>query len=188
MHSSFAFFDAYIQAKGTATVDTAPASNHFFKNQTIRPPNASAAVLAPPPAFAPAAAVPNVAAPEQFMQLLLNMQMMNNPLFNPALLPYGHLQPQQALTAPPPPQHAPQPIQPTPLVLPREISLDEYFDRYKVDLDDQRVLKELGYVPGDEGIQELSKEIWDTTKVLPLPKGRILRQHAKFVKDVKHGL
>lgn len=134
------------------------------------------------------AAVPNVATPEPLMQLLLNMQMMNqiNPLFNLALVPpYGHMQPQQA---PPLPQYAPHPVQSTPLVLPREISLDEYFDRYKIDSEDQRVLKELGYVPGDEGIEELPKEVWEMTKVLPLPKGRILRQHAKFVKDVKDGL
>ncbi|KAJ7100548.1 hypothetical protein C8R44DRAFT_747582 [Mycena epipterygia] len=155
------FSDAYIQAKGTATVDKAPASNHFFKNQMIRPPSAFATVAAPPPAFAPIAAVPNVAAPEPLMQLLLNMQMMNqiNPLFNPALVPpYGHMQPQQA---PPLPQYTPHPVQSTPLFLPREISLDEYFDRYKIDSEDQHVLKELGYVPGDEGIEELPKEVWE---------------------------
>ncbi|KAJ7112243.1 hypothetical protein C8R44DRAFT_741937 [Mycena epipterygia] len=175
-------------AKGTATVDKAPASNHFFKNQTIRPPSAFATVAALPPAFAPIAAVPNVAVPEPLMQLLLNMQMMNqiNPLFKPALVPpYGHMQPQQA---PPLPQYTPHPVQSTPLVLPREISLDEYFDWYKIDSEDQRVLKELGYVPGDEEIEELPKEVWEMTKVLPLPKSRILRQHAKFVKDVKNGL
>lgn len=73
-------------------------------------------------------------------------------------------------------------------MLPHTISLDEYCDRYQINADDQRVLVELGYEPGDNGIKELDKEVWDAVKVTPLAKGRILRQHTAFIKDVIAGL
>lgn len=75
-----------------------------------------------------------------------------------------------------------------PVELPREILLEEYFERYKLNAEDRRVLTELGYVPGDEGIKDLDAAAWQATKVLPLAKARILRQHAAFLKDVTERL
>lgn len=73
-------------------------------------------------------------------------------------------------------------------MLPRDISLEEYCDRYHVSPEDRRVLTELGYIPGDDGIKQLEKEEWEASRVLPLAKGRILRQHDAFLKDVSRGL
>jgi hypothetical protein len=67
------------------------------------------------------------------------------------------------------------------------ITLDEYFDRYQINTDDGRVLTGLGYEAGDDGIKALDKETWDTVKAALLMKGRILRQHAAFLKDVLAG-
>jgi hypothetical protein len=75
-----------------------------------------------------------------------------------------------------------------PVVLPREISLEEYCNRYKLVEEDHRVLTELGYMPGDEGINDLDAASWQGTRVLPLAKSRILRQHQSFLKDAANGL
>jgi hypothetical protein len=79
-------------------------------------------------------------------------------------------------------------VESPPIELPREITLDEYCERYKLSADDRRVLSELGYVPGDDGIKELDATMWEVTRVLPLAKARILRQHAAFLRDVTNGL
>ncbi|KAJ7871176.1 hypothetical protein B0H14DRAFT_3439634 [Mycena olivaceomarginata] len=172
-HNTTGYFDltdirlhvwAVAKAKGTATLTEPPASNHFFKNQTIKPPHApslAAASLPPAPAAAP-----------DLMQLLLAnpnvlqnaMQMMN---------PYHQAVPSAEAAA---------------IELPREISLDEYCERYKVNPKDRRVLTEIGYIPSDNGIKDLDVDVWATTKVLALAKARILRQHTAFLKDVANGL
>jgi hypothetical protein len=48
-------------------------------------------------------------------------------------------------------------------------------------------LTTLGYVPGDAGIKDLDAASWDATKVLPLAKAGIIRQHVSFLKDVAEG-
>ncbi|KAJ7443369.1 hypothetical protein FB451DRAFT_1413706 [Mycena latifolia] len=180
-------------AKGSATIDRAPASSHFFKNQTIRPPNTSSTLIPATNHAAPPATDP-------LLTLLLNhpvMQMMNNPLFQHT--PYGfmhpplpHAPPHFGMpTAPPPaaPQPHPQSADtPPPIILPRDIDLDEYCARYNIKSEDRRIYEELGYVPGDDEINHLTDVAWEATKVLPLAKTRILRQHAKFMKDVSDGL
>ncbi|KAJ6465258.1 hypothetical protein DFH09DRAFT_1381957 [Mycena vulgaris] len=197
-HNETGYFDltdiklrvwAVAMAKGQATIDKAPASSHFFKSQIIRPKNVSAVPELSVPSFDPLV--------NMFMMNPM-LQMMNNPQ-NPAMSypPYPYMQHPHhapphhygypALPPAPAPALAPQP-QPQPVVLPREIMLDEYCDRYAVNADDRRVLTELGYTPGDEGLLELDASVWATTKVLPLAKGRILRQHAKFIRDVSEGL
>jgi hypothetical protein len=88
--------------------------------------------------------------------------------------------------APLPP--APQAAEAAAIELPREISLDEYCERYKVNPVDRRVLTEIRYIPGDNGIKDLDADAWATTKVLALAKARILRQHTAFLKDIANGL
>ncbi|KAJ7155294.1 hypothetical protein C8R46DRAFT_1041461 [Mycena filopes] len=186
---------AVAKAKGTATLTEPPASNHFSKSQAIKPPRATGLVG---PAAAPAVpAAP--AAPADLLHLLLGnpnlLQML--PMFQqpPAPPPYGYMPPQpyafpHGMPAPPPAQ-IPPPVQAAvapPLELPREISLDEYCDRYKFIDEDRRVLQALGYTPGDDGIKDLDAASWAATNVLPLAKGCILRQHGVFWKDVANGL
>ncbi|KAJ7037749.1 hypothetical protein C8F04DRAFT_1256631 [Mycena alexandri] len=193
---------AVAKAKGTAMLTEPPASNHFFKNQTIKPPPAPGLAVAPPPAPAPAA---------DLMQLLLanpnvlqNAIQMMNPFQHTAPVPnpYGYMHPHyphaaiyphsHSMPAPPPvPGQLPpsaQAAEAAAIDLPREISLDEYCERYKVTAEDHRVLTEIGYIPGDDGIKDLHDDAWTATKVLPLAKGRILRQHVMFLKDVRNGL
>ncbi|KAJ7671819.1 hypothetical protein B0H14DRAFT_3909352 [Mycena olivaceomarginata] len=47
----------------------------------------------------------------------------------------------------------------------------------------RRVLTEIGYIPGDNGIKDLDADAWATTKVLALAKARISRQHTAFMKE-----
>ncbi|KAJ6531364.1 hypothetical protein DFH09DRAFT_1370535 [Mycena vulgaris] len=182
-------------AKGIATIEKPPVSNHFAKNQTIRPPKADNA-LVPAAALVPTPAPAPVLTSDSLLSLLFtnpNMLNMMNPMFLPS--PYGHMpQPHHApaqpfgFAIPPQPQPAPaQPLQLPVAALPRDISIEEYFDRYKTTPDDRRVLSELGYIPGDSGIDDLTDSDWKATKVSPLARGRILRQHAAFLDDVSKG-
>jgi hypothetical protein len=68
------------------------------------------------------------------------------------------------------------------------MSPDKYFDRYKLNAEDRRVLIELGYVPSDHGIRELGDDVWQATKVLPLAKAQFLCQHTAFLGDASKGL
>ncbi|KAJ6595384.1 hypothetical protein B0H10DRAFT_1960468 [Mycena sp. CBHHK59/15] len=68
---------------------------------------------------------------------------------------------------------APQPLESPPVVLPHDILLEEYFDQYHITPQDHRVLTELDYASGDNGIKELEKDIWEATRVFPLAKRRI---------------
>ncbi|KAJ7868716.1 hypothetical protein B0H14DRAFT_3441023 [Mycena olivaceomarginata] len=181
---------AVAMAKGVATENDAPVSNHFAKNQTIRLPHAA------PPALAPMTAFPNPSTSSDVLQLILPAL---QALTHANHAPYGLLPPYYPHQYPPPPFGAVVPAPPVPpaavqrppsppVVLPCTISLDEYCDRYQINADDRRVLVELGYEPGDNGIKELDKEVWDAVKVTPLAKGRILRQHTAFIKDVIAGL
>ncbi|KAJ7937801.1 hypothetical protein B0H13DRAFT_2302271 [Mycena leptocephala] len=113
-------------------------------------------------------------------------------MMNPMLHAHAHHAsspnaPYNPLGMPPHPPPAPS-LESPPVIFPREISLDEYFDHYKISADDRRVTTELGYVPGDTAITELPDKAWDATKVSPLAKLRILRQHNAFLKDVLKGL
>ncbi|KAJ7452598.1 hypothetical protein FB451DRAFT_1409284 [Mycena latifolia] len=179
--------------KGTATVDRAPASSHFFKNQTIRPPNTSSTPIPATNHAAPPATDP-------LLNLLLNhpvMQIMNNPLFQHT--PYGFMHPPlphapphfgmpTALPPATPQLHPRSADTPPPIILPRDIDLDEYCAHYNIKSEDRHIYEELGYVPGDDEINHLTEVVWEATKVLPLAKTRILRQHTKFMKDVSDGL
>ncbi|KAJ7438218.1 hypothetical protein B0H11DRAFT_2358896 [Mycena galericulata] len=206
-HNETGYFDltdiklrvwAIAKAKGTATIDKPPASNHFFKNQTIRPAHPSG-LPAPAPTPAPATA-PAAASSNDLLQLLLgnpNVLHQAAQLFNPNqhLFPgaYPYMPPFSAPphpfgAHPPAPPQAPQVAEPLSIKLPRGIVLEEYFERYNVNMEDRRVLTELGYIPGDDGITDLDDKSWEATKVLPLAKGRILRQHGAFLKDVVNGL
>ncbi|KAJ7458716.1 hypothetical protein B0H11DRAFT_1924714 [Mycena galericulata] len=89
--------------------------------------------------------------------------------------------------APPTPAVISPPSAATPIKLTREITIEEYCDRYQINDDERRVLEELEYIPGDVGLTELTADDWATTKISPLGKGRILRQHAAFLKDVSDG-
>ncbi|KAJ7716062.1 hypothetical protein B0H16DRAFT_1476962 [Mycena metata] len=210
LHNATGFFDltdiklrvwAVARAQGKATLKEPPASNHFFKNQTIKPPNPLAVI--PPPAPAPLPAVPDL------IQLLLAnpnvlqtaIQIMNpfphaaphhcGQMHQPYPPPYPHhapYLPPHGLPGPAPLQPPPQPAEPELVELPREISLEEYCKHYKINGDDRRVMNEIGYIPGDNGIKDLDANAWAATKVLPLAKGHILCQHAVFLKDVRNGL
>ncbi|KAJ7629155.1 hypothetical protein DFH06DRAFT_1338435 [Mycena polygramma] len=48
-------------------------------------------------------------------------------------------------------QHVTEAAPPPPIELPRDISLQEFSERYKLNTEDQRMLSELGYIPGDDG-------------------------------------
>jgi hypothetical protein len=87
------------------------------------------------------------------------------------------------MPAPAPLPPAPQAAEAAAIELPREISLDKYCERYKVNPEDRRVLTEIGYIPGDNGIKDLDADAWATTKVLALAKARISRQHTAFLKE-----
>ncbi|KAJ7483125.1 hypothetical protein B0H11DRAFT_1914864 [Mycena galericulata] len=204
-HNETGYFDltdiklrvwAIAKTKGTATIHKPPASNHFFKNQTIRPTHPSGL---PTPAPATAAA-PASASSNDLLQLLLgnpNVLHQAAQLFNPnqhlypgayPYMPHFNVPPHPFGAHPPAPPPALQVAEPLSIKLPREITLEEYFERYNVNVEDRRVLMELGYVPGDDGITNFDDKSWEATKVLPLAKGRILRQHGAFVKDVVNGL
>jgi hypothetical protein len=184
------------QAKGTATLTEPPASNHFFKNQTIKPPHAPGPAA---PSLPPAPA----AAPDLMQLLLANLNVLQNAIqmMNPYhhAVPYGYMHqpyppaplyphPHGGMPAPAPLPPALQAAEAAAIELPREIPLDEYCERYKVNPEDRRVLTEIGYIPGDNGIKDLDVDAWATTKVLALAKVRILRQHTAFLKDVANGL
>ncbi|KAJ7813446.1 hypothetical protein B0H14DRAFT_3879199 [Mycena olivaceomarginata] len=94
---------------------------------------------------------------------------------------YSH--PHGGMPAPAPLPPAPQAAEAAAIELPREISLDKYCERYKVNPGDRRVLTEIGYIPGDNGIKDLDADAWATTKVLALAKARISRQHTAFLKE-----
>ncbi|KAJ7622764.1 hypothetical protein DFH06DRAFT_1143097 [Mycena polygramma] len=183
---------AVAMAKGAATKDKPPSSSHFNKNQTIRISNAPPAAAIPVPLPAPPAAGDGLL---QLLALLPAIQTLTHQQPPP---PYGFPpNPYYPHQYPPnfPPAHAPaapaatlHPESPPPIVLPRTIILDEYCERYQLNADDRRVLTALGYEPGDDGIKALGKEEWDEAKVAPLAKGRILRQHGAFLKDVVAGL
>ncbi|KAJ6568837.1 hypothetical protein B0H19DRAFT_1373283 [Mycena capillaripes] len=199
-HNETGYFDlsdiklrvwAVAKANGTATIEKPPASNHFFKNQTIQPPRASGL-----PAPAPSAQAVDNASPN-LLQLLLGqphlLQQMINPFHQPLPNPYASYMQYPSLPHPPfglplPHPQAPQAVESPPVELPRDISLEEYFERYKLNPDDRRILIELGYVPGHDGIKDLDAATWEVTKVAPLAKARILRQHGTFLKDVEKGL
>ncbi|KAJ7712717.1 hypothetical protein DFH07DRAFT_1019376 [Mycena maculata] len=100
--------------------------------------------------------------------------------------PFHHLHHPPRLHAPPMLQ-APVTVSP-PIELPRIILLEEFLQRYKLNMEDQRVLSELGYVPGDDAIDQLDTVTWEGTRVLPLTKARILRYHKTFLKDIAQGL
>ncbi|KAJ7858265.1 hypothetical protein B0H14DRAFT_3447395 [Mycena olivaceomarginata] len=129
--------------------------------------------------------------------VLQNAIQMMNPYHH--AVPYGYMHqpyppaplyphPHGGMPAPAPLPPAPQAAEAAAIELPREISLDEYCERYKVNPEDRRVLTEIGYIPGDNGIKDLDVDAWATTKVLALAKARILRQHTAFLKDVANGL
>ncbi|KAJ7842585.1 hypothetical protein B0H13DRAFT_2365161 [Mycena leptocephala] len=202
-HNEVGFFDltdiklrvwAVAMANGTAMIDKPPASNHFFKNQTIHPPP-RASGLPTAPALIQLPIQPPENPQNQLLQLLLgqpNLLQLLNPYPQPLPNPYGAYMPNPFPMPPhvlgPPPPVPPQAVESPTIELPREITLDEYCERYKLSADDHRVLSELGYVPGDDGIKELDTAMWEVTRVLPLAKARILRQHAAFLKDVTNGL
>jgi hypothetical protein len=138
------------------------------------------------------------------LQLLLGQPNALQQIVNPYQLPFPHPYGQSPIPNPyeylpfpsfPAPHHhhglppAAPPLAPEsgPVELPRKISLDEYCERYKINAEDRRVLTTLGYVPGDEGIKDLDAASWEATKVLPMAKARILRQHVSFLKDVAEG-
>lgn len=155
-----------------------------------------------PPSTLPAASVPVIPAPmpsnsTDFLQLLLSaphmltaLQAMTHPTYGAHPYYAPHPPPPTFVPAPTPagPSEFSQPPEVPPVVLPRVIHLNEYFERYQINADDRRVLTELGYKPGDDGIKVLDKETWDSVRVAPLAKGRILRQHNAFMKDVIAGL
>ncbi|KAJ7850602.1 hypothetical protein B0H13DRAFT_1905584 [Mycena leptocephala] len=186
---------AVAKAKGDATIDKPPASTHFFKNQTIKPPHASSLP-------APSLAAENPQNP--LLQLLLGQPSVLQQIMTPYQLTFPHSNPYGLppnpyygypqipnLPAPHgglPPAALPHAPESEPVELPREILLEEYFERYKLNAEDRRVLTELGYVPSDEGIKDLDAAAWQATKVLPLAKARILRQHAAFLKDITERL
>ncbi|KAJ6536046.1 hypothetical protein B0H19DRAFT_1079579 [Mycena capillaripes] len=173
---------AVAKAKGDATIDKPPASSHFFKNQTIKPPRPSGLPVPP---------VPAENAQNPLLQMLLGQPSALQQLINPYQLKFPHPNPHgqplpygspQIPNLPTPHHHglppAAHPYAPesSPIELPREISLEEYFERYKLNAEDRRVLSELGYVPGDEGIKNLDTASWQARKVLLLAKARILPQ------------
>ncbi|KAJ7885276.1 hypothetical protein B0H14DRAFT_3128172 [Mycena olivaceomarginata] len=81
---------------------------------------------------------------------------------------YSH--PHGGMPAPAPLPPAPQAAEAAAIELPRQP-------------EDRRVLTEIGYIPGDNGIKDLDADAWATTKVLALAKARISRQHTAFLKE-----
>lgn len=133
-------------------IDKPPASTHFFKNQTIKPPHASG--LPAPPLSAENSQ-------SSLLQLLLGQPNTLQQIVNPYQLPFPHPYGQPPIPNPygylpftniPAPHHhhglpptaPPHEPESGPVELPREISLDEYCERYKVNTEDRRVLTTLG--------------------------------------------
>ncbi|KAJ7362614.1 hypothetical protein DFH08DRAFT_1073694 [Mycena albidolilacea] len=150
-HNEMGYFDlnyvklrvwAVAMAKQSATVD--------------RPPSTAPTIT--PSLPAPAASVPALSSNDAILQLLLpTLQAIASSHHSPyGLGPhhYPHQYPPFGAPGPPPPEPVPVrcPVSP-PVVLPRVITLDEYCVRYQVNEDDRRVLAELGYEPGDNGLQ-----------------------------------
>ncbi|KAJ6454364.1 hypothetical protein C8R45DRAFT_1189504 [Mycena sanguinolenta] len=185
---------AVAKASGKAILEAPPNSAHFSRAQTIKPPRASD-VPAPFPSL------PTAPSDTSALQLLLahpNLAQMLNQFHG---MPFGN--PYMQYPFPPPHPYAPAPVpvpqpvlatQPSmetksvPVELPRVITLQEFFERYKVIEDDQRILVELGYIPGDDGITDVDAATWESVKVAPLARGRILRLHSIFLKDIEKGL
>ncbi|KAJ7923270.1 hypothetical protein B0H13DRAFT_2267152 [Mycena leptocephala] len=96
---------------------------------------------------------------------------------------------------PPEPAHLP-PAPPTaerslpspPAPFPRAVSFEKYCQRYQISAGDRQILTELGYEPGDDGINALGENEWNAVRAWPLVKARILRQHGMFLRDVQAGL
>ncbi|KAJ6592966.1 hypothetical protein B0H19DRAFT_1055627 [Mycena capillaripes] len=154
-HNEAGYFDlndirlrvwAVAKAKGDATINKPPASSHFFKNQTIKP-------LCP--SGLPAPPVPAENAQNPLLQMLLGQPSALQQLINPYQLTFPHPNPYgqplpygypQSPNLPTPHHHglppAAHPYAPesSPIELPREISLEEYFERYKLNAEDRRVL------------------------------------------------
>ncbi|KAJ6496436.1 hypothetical protein C8R45DRAFT_1132656 [Mycena sanguinolenta] len=185
---------AVAKASGKATLEAPPNSAHFSRAQTIKPPRASG-VPAPFPSL------PTAPSDTSALQLLLahpNLAQMLNQFHG---MPFGN--PYMQYPFPPPHLYAPAPVpvpqpvlanQPSmetksvPVELPRVITLQEFFERYKVIEDDQRILVELGYIPGDDSITDVDAATWESVKAAPLARGRILRLHGIFLKDIEKGL
>ncbi|KAJ7460444.1 hypothetical protein B0H11DRAFT_2198948 [Mycena galericulata] len=173
---------AVAKAKGAATLDRPPNSNHFMKSQTICPPTTP---VPPPVALMLSQPKTSLLSNDSLMLRLLLLN--TNPLLG-MQLQSNIFPPLPALPpAPPTPAVISPPSVATPIKLPCEITIEEYCDSYQIKDDERRVLKELGYIPGDIGLTELTADDWAATKISPLGKGRILRQHAAFLKDVSDG-
>ncbi|KAK6981404.1 putative proline-rich protein [Favolaschia claudopus] len=139
---------AVATAKGNADIDHCPVSTHFKKDQTLRVPNAL------PLAAAAVPQTPTQPAVNETVQLLLQALMGGghapyafppHPAFYahqyppPPPPPYGAYPPSHAHAPPPSPA---APAHPESIELPREISLDEFCTRYKISVDDRRILNE----------------------------------------------
>ncbi|KAK7020818.1 putative proline-rich protein [Favolaschia claudopus] len=187
---------AAAKARGTATIDRPPNSRHFHKDQTIQLPRTAAPSAAVVPLATPAPSSTGdlfsaVLSNPLLLQALFAQQMSHFPSYppHPGFPPPG-MQPlapaNPPLPAAPTASAASNPI--PDVKLPRDITLDEYCERYKLAADIRQVLEELGYIPGDDGLLELDDEAWRSAKVPPLMKGRLIRQHRAFLKDVSNGL
>ncbi|KAJ7929880.1 WD40-repeat-containing domain protein [Mycena leptocephala] len=89
---------------------------------------------------------------------------------------------------PPAPPAAERSLPSPPVPFPRAVSFDEYCQRYQISAGDRQILTELGYEPGDDGINALGENEWNAVRARPLVKARILRQHGIFLRDVQAGL
>ncbi|KAJ7429124.1 hypothetical protein B0H11DRAFT_1945828 [Mycena galericulata] len=117
------------------------------KSQTIRPPT-----MPVPPPVAPMLPQPETSLLSNDSLMLRFLLSNTNPLLG-MQLQSNIFPPLPALPpAPPTPAVLSPPSAATPIKLTREITIEEYCDRYQINDDERRVLEELEYIPGDVGL------------------------------------